>query len=715
MLIRRIFVFTLACTSCLTGLHAFAQELVVDATPSHVANEFSPIRALGGAVDRIEIEAADHALEQPMLNEILGAGWQVVSYRQNTELEAEAWHWNPAGTWSDPSGKGYFVGRSTPSSESLDHSYGYALPHRGTTMDSMEQGFHYSQLTDGDTDSYWKSNPYLTQHFTREDDSLLPQWVILDLGSIHTLSAMRIAWGEPYASHYEVQFWTAGEDNPRHSPTHGIWQTFQKGTVEDGRGGTVTLPLTAIPISARYVRVWMTASSNTCDSHGSSDIRNCVGYAIREIYAGQLGENGNFIDLLSHAAGPGQTRTICSSVDPWHTAADIVNNGREQVGFDRFFKSGITRGLPTMVPIAMIYNTPEDAAAQIAYLKNRHYPVSYVEMGEEADGQNMQPEDYAALYLQFAAALHKVDPNVKLGGPSFEGANEDIEVWPSADGRVSWLGRFVDYLKAHGRISDLAFMSFEHYPYDCRAKWNELYREPELISHILDVWRNDGVPPNVPFMMTEGNMAAASGGVFPDIMGALWLADFEGSFLTAGGTASYFYHYIPEPMWRGCDAGGGSFSALQVDKDFKIKGRLSQYFATQLITREWAQPVDQLHRLFRVSTSFRNHNGLQPVTAYAILRPDGNWALLIVNRDHDQAHSLTVSFRNSTSPERQQHFTGTIKQITFGAAQYQWHNHEENSYADPDDPPIQSEIKVDAQTKFEIPKASLVVLRGHVE
>ena len=89
---------------------ALGQELIVDSTPSHVANVFSPVLAMGRAVDRIETRAADSALEQPMLKEILGAGWQVVSYRQNTELEAEAWHCNPNGTWSYPSGKGHFTG-----------------------------------------------------------------------------------------------------------------------------------------------------------------------------------------------------------------------------------------------------------------------------------------------------------------------------------------------------------------------------------------------------------------------------------------------------------------------------------------------------------------------------------------------------------------------------------------------------------------------------
>jgi hypothetical protein len=465
----RIALLAVAHAVMLIGQFTQGQELVVDSNPSHVVNTFSPMRAFGGTVDRIEMKAADATFEPSTLKLILDAGFQTVSYRQNTELEAEAWHWNPTGTWSDPAGKGYFVGQSTPSAQNIDHSFGYALPHRGFTMDSAEQGFHYSRLTDGDIDSYWKSNPYLTRHFTGEDDALLPQWIILDLGHLQSVNAIRIAWGEPHATSYRVQFWTAGEDDPRRSATRGIWQTFQNGIIASGRGGTVTLPLTNIAISARYLRVWMTVSSNSCDSHGASDVRNCVGYAIREVYAGTVSASGDFSDLAIHRAGPGQSRTFCSSVDPWHQAFDIVQNGREQVGFDRFFKSGITRGLPAMVPIAMIYNTPDDAAAQIAYLENQHYPISYVEMGEEADGQRMQPEDYAALYLQFAAALHKVDPNLKLGGPSFEGETEDIEVWPTADGRVSWLGRFIDYLKTHGRIADLSFMSFEHYPYDCHA------------------------------------------------------------------------------------------------------------------------------------------------------------------------------------------------------------------------------------------------------
>jgi hypothetical protein len=72
-----------------------------------------------------------------------------------------------------------------------------------------------------------------------------------------------------------------------------------------------------------YVRLLMTESSNTCDTHGGSDPRNCVGYAIRELYLGTFADNGAFNDLLHHSPDQKQTLTYCSSVDPWHPPLDL--------------------------------------------------------------------------------------------------------------------------------------------------------------------------------------------------------------------------------------------------------------------------------------------------------------------------------------------------------------------------------------------------------
>jgi len=43
--------------------------------------------------------------------------------------------------------------------------------------------------------------------------------VIADLGSLQKINVVRIAWAEPYAKDYRVQFWSAGEDSPRRNAT----------------------------------------------------------------------------------------------------------------------------------------------------------------------------------------------------------------------------------------------------------------------------------------------------------------------------------------------------------------------------------------------------------------------------------------------------------------------------------------------------------------
>jgi hypothetical protein len=395
-------------------------------------------------------------------------------------------------------------------------------------------------------------------------------------------------------------------------------------------------------------------------------------------------------------------------VDPWHAATDIDESRGDQVGFDFFFNSGVTRGLPTMVPIAMLYSTPEDAANEIAYLYKRHYPISWIEMGEEADGQHMLPEDYGALYVQFATAIHKLVPEAKLGGPPFEGTFGDVEVWPDAAGKVSWLGRFVDYLKAHGRLNDFTFFSFEHYPYQDRPtySWADLYPEPGYVSHIVQVWKDNGLPSNIPFFMTEGNIGGGAGP--SSVKSGLWLADYVGSMMSEGAGATYYFHYMPSPRQFG---GFGSF--LWIDENYHVLGYPPQYLAAQVITKEWVQPVDAPHRLFKASSDVTDAAGTALVTAYAVERPDGQWSVMLVNRDQFNDHAVKLSFAD-TETKRDRYFSGQVDRITFGSAEYQWHREGTGGHADPDGPPSKSSVAGGAEALYQIPKASITVLRGRV-
>jgi hypothetical protein len=719
-------VFVCAAVCFAFALSAEGQTITVDV--SHSTNHFVPKETLGAGVDRIAVEAIDKDLRQPTLEKTLASGWQPVTYRQNTELAVEAWHWNPQGTWSDAGGKGYFIGSAT-ALETIRYSYGYALPRRGFTRNDGTDNVGFSRLTDGDLNTFWKSNPYLAQRFTGESDALHPQWVMLDLTQVQQIDSIRIAWGEPYARRYVVQYWTG--DDPIKAVTRGVWQTFPLGTVTAGKGGPETIRLSGSPMPVRFVRIWMTESSNTCDADGPGDARNCVGYSIRELYLGTSTEDGTFHDVLRHTPDQEQTATYCSSVDPWHQPSDLGSTKQAQMGFDLFFTSGVTRGLPAMVPVAMLYDTPDNAAAEIAYLKKRGYPISYVEMGEEADGQDMLPEDYAALYLQWAAAIHRMDPALKLGGPSFQGVNKDIEVWPDANGKVSWTGRFVDYLKQHGRMNDLAFFSFEHYPYDpCRTPWGVLYDEPELVSHIMQVWHEDGIPADMPMFITEGNLSSGASETYQDIFAGIWLADYIGAFLNSGGNGVYFFHYLPLQMEPGCNSSPGTFGMFTIDANYQIQQPLAQFFAAQLINLEWVQPGGSEHQVFSAKGDVQDGAGHELVTAYAVKRPDGKWAVMAVNRDQQNAHRVRIDFAGPG--QRANTFDGRVEVSTFGSAQYQWHPaqtrfmaHAESGaertivatskgWADPDGPIVHSTQDATKDTTYDLPAASVVVIRGSI-
>ena len=67
--------------------------------------------------------------------------------------------------------------------------------------------------------------PTSTKTYTGDEDSQHPQWVMIDLGAKVEINAIRIAWADPYAKRYYVQFWT-GEQA-------AVLQRHQQGLLAD--------------------------------------------------------------------------------------------------------------------------------------------------------------------------------------------------------------------------------------------------------------------------------------------------------------------------------------------------------------------------------------------------------------------------------------------------------------------------------------------------
>ncbi len=95
--------------------------------------------------------AVEKYFNQPALPAVLAAGWQPVTYRQNTELAVGGVALESARQVERSPGKGYFTGSATPNAnETIKHSYGYGLPHRGFTRNDGADTRGFSRLTDGD-------------------------------------------------------------------------------------------------------------------------------------------------------------------------------------------------------------------------------------------------------------------------------------------------------------------------------------------------------------------------------------------------------------------------------------------------------------------------------------------------------------------------------------------------------------------------------------
>src|SRR2546426_12195624 len=107
--------------------------------------------------------------------------------------------------------------------------------------------------------------------------------------------------------------------------------------------------------------------------------------------------------------------------------------------------------------------------------------------------------------------------------------------------------------------------------------------------------REDRVPSNVPMFITESNLSSAASESSLDIFSGLWLADYIGSFLNAGGNGAYFFHYLPLQMEHGCNDSPGTFGMFTVDASYKIQQPLAQFSASQLINLESVQPGHAEH------------------------------------------------------------------------------------------------------------------------
>ena len=672
-------------------------------SPGKPLNSFVPSKNIGGAVDGHFKGDINKMLTPENISEMKKSGLKPVSYRLRTELAGEVWHWNPEGKWSDSAKQqGYWVSDTT-NAKPIEISYGYRLPRRGNTHDQANDD-GYSRIDDGDTTTFWKSDPYLDSLFTGESNELHPQWVIIDLGKRYRVNAIQIAWANPFALSYKVEY--AKDYDPSYFDPYepGIWHPFPQSNFINREAANEVTRLTSSAFPVRFVRISFTKSSYT-STKKSNDIRDKLGFAIKEIKLGFVDEKNVFHDWIRHSPDHKQCVIDVSSTDPWHTAKDIDPNV-EQVGIDRFFTDGLTSHQAPLMPAALLYDTPENVLALVKYFKEKNYHVNELEMGEEPDGQLVSPTDYAALYFQLAKKILTIDSTMKFGGPSFatlSSEEEDSTTFTEAN----WTSLFLNYLKSHNGLDLFNFFSFEWYPFDdlCASSSPQLKAQPEMLSTAMKNIQKV-LPANVPMYVTEYGYSAYEGKPEVEMQGALMYADILGKFIEMGGDKSFLYGYEPAFLQQSFNCGYGNNMLLGLTDDGKTNYKTASFYTTQMITQHWAQPSDSRLESYPSVCSITNKKDEAIVSAYSLRMPDGNWSVMLINKDAHRTFNVEVQIENLGDKKiiswKPSHF------IQYSGQQYQWHADGLDGHPTKSLPPVLKTI--DGTSNLTLPPYSLTVI-----
>jgi len=672
-------------------------------------NSFVPDSALGAAYDGHSKGQNDLILRSENIQAMQSSELKPLSYRLRTELGIEAWHWNPQGKWSGKN-KGYWTS-SSKTKNFISASYGYRLPRRGNTAD-MANNDGYSRIDDGDERTFWKSNPYLDSFFTHASNRQHAQWVVIDLGEEKMVNSISIHWAKPFATRFSIEYGLPAVypyfintgyfdiDLP------GLWKPFQHHEFTNSNGGDALIRLADQPVKARMIRIRMTEGQPLNLKNKKIDVRDSVGFAIREIFVGLADQSANMaVDNVHHAANNRQQSKITvSSTDPWHRAVDI-DSSTEQVGIDEFFHSGLNNHFPVLMSSGVLYDTPDNSLALLEYLHKKKYAVAGLELGEEPDGQDVNPEDYGALYSRWIKTLRKKFPHILIGGPSLQTLilNHLDEMMPSK----IWTQRFLNYLQLHGTLDAFKFFSFEWYPFDevCDSSAPQLQQHPYMIEKGMNDLKEIPQMKNIPIYITEYGYSAFSGINDVEIQSALMNADIIGQFLRLGGNKAFLYGLEPSFPDENNDCAAGNNMLFGMNDEGKIIYRTATYYGAEMIKKHWAQPSDKILKIYPVSSNIKNDNGEELISAYALLCPDSTWSVMIVNKDPLKAYNVNINVKKQ-SQIIPFHLPASCYQ--YSGRQYQWLIDGEDSHPLKSLPPEQKTIQ---QGLVELPPYSLTIIR----
>ncbi|MDQ7803583.1 cellulose binding domain-containing protein [Amycolatopsis sp. A133] len=386
------------------------------------------------------------------------------------------------------------------------------------------------------------------------------------------------------------------------------------------------------------------------------------------VWDSQLGTDA-VADLLGGAGVRTMRYPGGSYGDIYHWKDNTAPGGYVAPGTDfDTFMGGVRRAGAQPVIIANYgTGTPEEAADWVRYANvTKGYGVKYWEIGNELYGnghyganweadnhEDKSPTGYANGVVAYADAMKAVDPSVKIGAVLTTPAN-----WPDgvvgAGDTATWNQTVLSIAGPH-----IDFVILHWYPSGSTAA--EALTRTEQVTDMLylareQITRYAGANPGrIGIAMTELNTPVGMN----TQPGALFAADAYSSLLANG---------VFTVDWWNVHNGATKLSTVAGQPDYGDFGLLSSatcldggcepalntpfapYYGLKMMST-FARPGDQFVRAAADDPL---------VGAHAVRRPNGDLAVLLLNKDPDQARAVTLDYAGYTpAPGAPQVFTFT--------------------------------------------------------
>ena len=230
------------------------------------------------------------------------------------------------------------------------------------------------------------------------------------------------------------------------------------------------------------------------------------------------------------------------------------HNDLQKFQIDSFMDFANKMGATVLFSVRLLGGTPQQAAEMVRYTNiEKKYNIQYWNIGNEPTLYNSEVKGRGETYdvnrfnqewRDFAEAMKKVDPSIKLVGPEINqfsydaspGVTTNFGEWDE-----TW---FIEFLKANGDFVDV--VSFHRYPFprsrtSGRPAMDEMRLNAQewdrIFIHARDLI-HQYTGRELPIAVTEFNSAydkSVGGDTTPDShYSAIWMADVLGSMIKNG-------------------------------------------------------------------------------------------------------------------------------------------------------------------------------------